>query len=195
MDSSEQVTIEPAKRVKRWRRSVEEKLLASWFSDVLPSAPTLMISGPPTETGYLLDLLACVARRGLPIGDVTPGAVRSLPMQICPTLLINAGKIDGACRKLLRVTNRRAFVARSGKLLNLYCAKAVYCGVIGDFSAITNALHVTLRPIAGRLPFLDEIRGNEIAREFQPKLLAYRARNVLQVRGSQFDVSSLTSAS
>src|SRR5262249_20466184 len=170
-------------------------LLASWFSDVLSSAPALMISGPPTETGFLLDLLSCVARRGLHIGDVTPGDVRSLPMPICPTLLINAGQIDSRCRKLLRITSRRrAFVGHSGKLLNLYCAKAIYCGVVGDFSAITEALHVTLQPI-GCLPVLDEIRGNEIAREFQPKLCAYRARNILQVRNSRFDASALTSAS
>ena len=142
--------------------------LANWFTDVLPAAPTLMISGPAPEAGFLLDLLSCVARRGLFIGELTPGAVRSLPMQIRPTLLINAGEIDSVSRKLVRVTSRRrAFIGRSGKLLNLYCAKAIYCGVVGDFSAITEALHVRLPPI-GRLPVLDEIRGNEIAREFRP---------------------------
>jgi hypothetical protein len=167
--------------------------LASWFSDVLAAAPTLFIAGWSPEAEFLLDMLWCVVRRGLHISEFTQRVLCSLPMEVHPTLLINAGEISAASLKLLRTTNRRrACVPQKGKLVNLYCAKCIYIGPIGDGSANSVGFQIALPPPSGTLPTLDERRCHELTQTFQTKLLTYRLRNILRVRDSQFDAVGLT---
>lgn len=84
---------------------------AAWFTDVLPLAPCLLITGSRLEADLLLDLLECVVRRPLPISDFNRRALSLLPMQLRPTLLIHAEQLASASFELLRKSNRhRAFV-------------------------------------------------------------------------------------
>lgn len=142
---------------------------ATWFAEVLPIAPCLLITGPALEAAYLLDTLACVVRRPLPISDFTPQALYSLPMQLQPALLINTEHPTSVSLKLLRISNsQRAFFFSKGSLVNGYCAKAAYCGHISDTLAIDErALHIGLQPFGELLPILDRKSSKEMARELQ----------------------------
>jgi hypothetical protein len=169
-------------------------LFASLFSDVLLSAPTLLITGPAIEGGLLLDLLACFARRPLRLAGFSPGTLSALPMEIGPTLLIEAGELDRACWEVLRHTaHRGAFVPRAGELRNVFSAKALSCGAFTNLAQMPEALHVSLPPIVDHFPGLNTDRAEALFREFQPQLLAYRLRNISQVRSSKFDLLGFSS--
>ncbi len=70
-----------AKKLTYWTPS-------TWFPELLPVAPYLVLTGPRPEANLALQLLACVVRHGLPLGDISLSGLRSLPMHIQPTLLI-----------------------------------------------------------------------------------------------------------
>ena len=168
---------------------------AAWFADVLPLAPCLLITGSRLEADLLLDLLDYVVRRPLPMSEFNRRALTLLPMRLRPTLLIHMEQLGRASFDLLRKSNRpRAFVACKNELVDLFCAKAVYCGHIADCDVIDEGiLHIGLRPASGRLPILDRKLCDAVAREFQSKLLAYRCRYILDVQQSQFDLSEFPS--
>ena len=165
-------------------------VLASCFVDVLPAAPTLVISGPPPEASFLLRLLSCLVRRGLVIDGFKRNALRPLQMQLRPTLLINSGALDNASRRLILATSRPGTLVPCGdQLVDAYSAKAIYVGPIPELS-ICDALHIILQP-SGRLPVLTQKRADEIAAEIQPKILAYRGHNIFTVCNSEFDASKI----
>jgi hypothetical protein len=171
-------------------------IFATWCIEALPMAPCLVITGPWLEASLLLQLLRCLVRRSLLLGEVTRHGLRSLPMELRPTLLINAGQIGSATMELLRSSNlRNTFFPSKDGVMDLFCAKAVYCGVTGGSAILgESALDINLLPSQGRLSILDGKFGDQLADEFQSKLLAYRSHNFLEVRGSRFDLPEFTSA-
>jgi hypothetical protein len=170
-------------------------IFASWFADVLPLAPCLLITGPQVDADLLLQLLACGVRRPLPISEFSRRAICSLPMQLRPTLLINTGRMTGASLALLRASNHhRSFFTVRDNLVDVFCAKAVYCAEFPDSRVIDDStLHIALIPSCGSLPFLEQKYYDEAAREFQSKFLAYRARYIQDVQCLQFDQPTFTS--
>jgi hypothetical protein len=162
---------------------------ASWFADVAPAAPCLLITGPRLEAELLLQLLACVVRRPLPISELNQRALSALPMPLQPTLLINAGQLGSASFELLRKSNRHgAFILRRGELVDIFCAKAIFCESMAERDVMGEGMfHVGLQPASGQLPILDGKCCDEATREFQSKLLAYRCRYILDVQQSQFE--------
>ena len=180
----------------------EEVALAStyfvfptWFPEFLPIAPCLSIAGPRPEAALLLQLLGCLVRHPLPLGEVTRDGFCSLPMDLQPTLLIDQERISRSAWGMLSASNRRrAYVPRKGGLVNVFCSKAVYCGDALDGDNFGDgALRINLPPSRGKMPILDEKDETEISGEFQAKMLAYRSRNNVEVRESRFDLPGFTS--
>jgi hypothetical protein len=162
---------------------------ATWFPEFLPAAPCLLLTGPPAEARLLLELVGCTVRHPLPLGQIPGSGLCSLPMDLQPTLLINQVKNSGSACELLNISNHRcAYIPRNRKLVNVYCAKAVYlgenreCGNYGD-----SVLRINLPSLRGRFPILDARDQLEISRKFQSKMLDYRCRNILKVRESTCD--------
>ena len=164
-------------------------VFATWFADVLPLAPCLLVTGPPLEAELLLDVLACLVRRPLPTSEFNPHALRCFPMRLAPTLLINAQRFGAAVLELLRATNHhRRFVSCKGEFVDCFCAKAFYCGHFMDPDVSAEGMfHLNLPPANARVPIFDSKHGDEASREFQSKFLAYRNRYILDVQKSQFD--------
>ncbi len=169
---------------------------ASWFPACLPAAPCLSISGPQAEARLFLVLLSCMVRHPLPLGEVTRASLCSLPMDLQLTLLIDQERISRSAWGLLSASNwRRAYIPWKGGLVNVFCAKAVYCGAkviknnFGD-----EALQINLTPSRGRLPVLDGRDQQKISERFQAKFLDYRCRNVMKVRESRCDFPELDSS-
>jgi len=105
------------------------------------------------------------------------------------TLLIDDGPTSRSVRSLLAASNdRRVFISWKGKLINLFCAKAAYCGLaLNDGNVDGTVLHINVPPSRGRLPILDANAQREITEKLQPKMQAYRCRNISKVRESSVD--------
>lgn len=171
-------------------------VFSSWFADCLPVAPCLLITGPRPEGHLLLELLECVVRNPLPLVGLTSSGFLRLPMRLKATLLIDQEGITGSIWNLLRASNRRnAQVSWKDGPRKIYCPKAIYCGSeASDDRFDDSTLRIELSPSRGPLPVLEEKDRRAIVKDLQPKLRAYRHRNLATVRASNFDVPDFTSA-
>lgn len=138
-----------------------------------------------------MQLLSCMVRRGLIIDGFKRNALRALQMQLRPTLLVNSGALDKGSRELIRTSSWPGMRVPCGdQLVDIYSAKAIYTGPIPELS-ICDALHLNLQPVSGRLPVLTKARADEIAADIQPKIFAYRGRNIFKVRNFTFDLPKM----
>lgn len=131
-------------------------VLSTQFSDVLPFAPCLTITGPRPESIFLLQLLGCVVRHALPLGPLTREGFCSLPMGLSPTLLVDATKLSPSTLSLLAAPNCHAcYLPIKNAFADFYCSKALYLGPIHADDVFENhGLHVNLAPSHERLPAL-----------------------------------------
>jgi hypothetical protein len=110
-------------------------------------------------------------------------------MHLQLTLLIGQQRISRSTWGLLGSSNLlTANVPRNGGVVNIFCAKAVFCedavsaGNCGD-----GTFQINIPPSRGRLPVLSATDKDEIGTAFQSRFFAYRARNICKVRDSQCD--------
>jgi len=165
-------------------------VFSSWFPDCLPAVPCVSITGPRPEAYLLLQLLACMVRHPLRLAEITRPALCSLPLDLQVTLLIDDEPTTRTARTLLAASNDRgAFISWKGRLINLFCATAVYRGLaLNDCDLDGIALHINVPPSRGRLPILDAKAQREITEKLQPTMQAYRCRNISKVCESSFDI-------
>jgi hypothetical protein len=169
--------------------------LASWFPDVLPTSPVLIISGPsPAEVRLFLRLLRALCRRGVLLTEVNPGGFVALPLWLRPTVLVDQTRITAPLRGLLRAASGSgAYFTKSGDFLNLRCGLAVYSVENDIDTELTEGLlRINVAPGTERANLLDERVEIQIATEFQPQLLQYRLANYEAVRESTFDAPGFT---
>jgi hypothetical protein len=163
--------------------------LATWFTDILPVAPCLMITGPRPEASLLLRLLGCLVRHPMPLIGLNLATFRSAPMCLQPTFLIDQELQPSMVRVLIAANNRHAHLSNKGGVVNVYCAKAIYGGITAANALLGDGvLHINTMPSRGKLPVLDARTEKAIENQFQPVLLIYRARNIAKVRNSEFDL-------
>jgi hypothetical protein len=164
-------------------------VFASWFPDCLPAAPYLCIAGPRPEAGLLLQLLACMVRHPLRLGEITRSALCSLPFDLQLTLLIDHEPTSRSAQSLLAASNERgAFIWGRGRLISPFSAKAVYRGpALNDGNLDSAPLQINVLPIRGRLPILDMTAQREIVENLQPMMQDYRCRNISKVCESSMD--------
>ena len=171
-------------------------VFASWFVDCTATPVCLSIVSPrPGQGSQLTRLLGCLYRRALRLGQTTLGGICALPLELQPALLIENGKCDGQLLKLLRLLNAAdAYVPWKGRLINVSGARVICTeeSLPGD---LLGAGFTEIRVPAARrsLPILDQRVQQQIAEEFQPKLLMYRLVNYRRASVSEFDVSDFTS--
>jgi len=172
--------------------------ISTWLADHLPTAPNLVISGPQPELGIdLLRLLSCVCHHSLMLAEVTPGSLRSLPMQLGPTLLINQQEMKPNLQRLVRASSHRGLhlPGNGGRLVDLYGPKAIFCEDDAVVDALSGGvIQISVTPSQLQSSALSEQVQNEIANSFQPRLLMYRLRNSGKGHRSQVDVSTFTFA-
>ena len=167
----------------------------TWLVDRVPVAPFLSIVAPATApSGALLQLLALLCRRPLLLGELGSSGLCTLPMQFRPTLLVDAVRLSAPVQRLLRASNSQGvYVPGRGRVLDLYCAKAV-CSQepLCDPSLVGLALQIALAPTRQQLPILDWEASEKIADEFQAKGQMYRLKNYHNVCAPSIDVGGLT---
>lgn len=169
--------------------------LSTWFVDCLPTAPSVSLVGPAaSEATAVLRRLACVCRHPLLLAEVSHAGFCSLPMHLCPTLLINQPGLSPKMQQFLRASSSRDFwVPRGNRLLNFCSAKAIYSGdAFMGTSLSGTAIRISITPTREQLSVNQRLQ-EQIANELQAKLLMYRLANYQKVRDSVFDVLQFTS--
>jgi hypothetical protein len=164
--------------------------LSTWFTDLLPLAPCLLLTGPRFEASLILQILACVVRHGLPLGAFNLAGFQSLPMHAQPTLLIS--DVNPSMVKLLANSNYHQPYLTKGGLLDLYCAKALYAGPRINL-ALDGAFHVHVVPFRSKQPVITTFDQLSLTAEFQPRLVDYRITHAKQVREFMLDIACLSS--
>jgi hypothetical protein len=104
-------------------------VLASWFAEILPAAPCFSITGSRPESILLLQLLACLVRHPLTLGEIGRSALRSLPPNLQLTLLTEGEELSESLLRLLSVSNRRgANILWKGELRNIFARRPCIMG-------------------------------------------------------------------
>jgi hypothetical protein len=172
--------------------------MSTWLTDRLSVAPILLIVAPDEGLGIeVLRLLGCICRRPLMLAEVTPGGLRSLPMQFSFTLLINEHGLRPNLQRLLRASSYRGLhlPGNRGSVVDLYGPKALlWESDVANDNLGDGVIQISLPPSSSQWPALDEQRQQEIANEFQPCFLMYRLKNWAKVRESRADGSQFTVA-
>jgi len=180
----------------------ESRLLAvfamsTWIADRLPTAPTLVISGPDQRSGIeLLRLLHCLCRRPVLLAEVTALGLRTLPSHFSLTLLISQQRLRPAMLRVLSVAQHRGMhlLGSRGTLIDIYGPKAIFCGSDAMDSFSESAIQISTAQAGGRSIAIDEQLQKRVADEFQPQLLSYRLQNVSNLSTSGIEVENLSSA-
>jgi hypothetical protein len=172
--------------------------LSTWLADRLPIAPGVVISASDEASGIdLLRLLKCICRRALLLAEVTAAGFRSLPMHLGITLLINQQQVRPNLQRLLRASTFRGLhlPGNRGSIVDLYGPKAILCGSDVELNCLGDgALQISVAPSRLTSPAFEKRQQDEIAMEFQPRLLYYRLRHFATVNDSQVEVGEFTSA-
>jgi hypothetical protein len=168
---------------------------ATWFPALLPIAPFLLLTGAGPEGCLVLDLLACVVQKPLPLFELTRGGFLSLDVTTQPTLLIRQGRLTESTWSILCASNHpNAQISTTNGIKKIYCTKALY---LGDESMAAGTddglLRIDIPPSHGRLPVLDANEKLRLSAEFQPQMRAYYERNATQVRDSAFYLPDFSS--
>lgn len=162
----------------------------TWFPEAFAFAPCLSIAGPRAESFLLLQLLECVVRRPLRVGEINRTVLCSVPPGWYPTILIDHSSDSRKSRDLFVISSQcGSYLPHKGEFVDVSYAKAVY---VGPFSVPddlgTGTIRIDVAPIRGRLQILNADRQECISEEMQPRFLAYRLANHRAVSESEFDL-------
>lgn len=162
----------------------------SWFADVLPLAPTLVITGNGYQADLLLRALSCVCRCPIMLAGINLGMLRMLPTDsLIPTLLICETRLKAATVSLLRSSMAPGyFIPVHGRVQDLYCPKAVYVGEQAEPGLGGSSIHIHLLPSSAAV--LRRPLPRKIVSDYQNRLLDYRVQNYRKVRDSEFSLST-----
>ena len=172
-------------------------VFASWFSDFTPVPVCLSIVGPHSHhRSNLFHLLSCLYRRPLLLGELSAAAICSLPMELCPTLFLERFEFSRQLQSVLRASSAQdVHIPWKGRLIKTCCAKVLCTDELLDNEGLGHgSMEIPVTPTRKSLPILEKRSQQEIASEFQSKLLRFRLTNYNQVRNSDFDVPQFESS-
>ena len=136
--------------------------LSTWNWDFVGAPFTLLLHGDMEHAIALFGVLSAAVRRGLCLADLSSATLRSLPLQIKPTLLINRDRLPQQLLSTLKSSSYPGFWVPGSRnvLLNLASPRAFF---LGD----NDLPNWTDRVISVRLPRLRSRRSfneSELAR-------------------------------
>jgi len=166
-------------------------VLASWFPECSSIPICVSIVGPySTQGSQLFHLLSCLYRRPLLLGEMSVAGLHSLPLELCPSLFIERYEYSAELQRFLCALNAYSgFIPRKGRLISVSFARVVCTEEpLNDDAFGGRAIKIPVTLTCRTLPLLDKRARQEIADEFQPKLLMYRLANYSRVAKCDFDV-------
>jgi len=169
-------------------------VLCSAIVDVVPVAPALVIVGPDTaRANRLIALLRCLCRHSIPLTGVTPAGFCSLASGARFTYLISQTAVREKLQKLLDdVSNRDQKIPFRGRLLDLFGVQVIRSdsALAGEFWT-RRSIEISMIPTGQELPAFDQDVQEQIAVEFQSKLLSFRRASLRTARRLRFDASKI----
>jgi hypothetical protein len=165
-------------------------VFVTWFAEPSWPAPCLVVMGPGAEASLLLQLLACLVRRGLRMTEIDSHGFRGLLQLVHPTVLFDARYFTPrGLRKLSACCGSRSFAPWKGSIADYSFSKVVYVGAaLAEDVHFDFSLDVHLSPSLRGGCLLDGKKCDQISATLQPQLVAYRLRNLAKIRASDFDV-------
>jgi hypothetical protein len=166
-------------------------VLASWFSDFTPVPVCVSIVGPHShKRSNLFRLLSCLYRRPLLLGEMSAAVISSLPMELCPALFVEGYEFSRQLQRVLRASSaRNIYFPRKGRLINTCCAKVICSEELLDNQELgQGTIEIPVTRTSLPIPILEKCAQQEIACEFQSRLLRFRLASYNAVRNSSFDV-------
>lgn len=161
---------------------------STWFVDIFPKAPLVLVTGPRFTAQELLRILSCFCRRALLIEAVSHTQLACLPLNFCPTLLIDGSMHSAATLRSLIVPASSDFAIPGPRgLVQCGSAKAICTGTPAPPPLGHGGIRMATSPRASAKSCSTRTQL-QIAEEFQPQLLAYRLANYDKVLSSEFDV-------
>jgi hypothetical protein len=150
-------------------------VLSTWFAECWWRAPDLVITGWNMDLAVtFLRLLACLTRHPLMLTGVERATLRSLPMQVFPTLLINQPEISPRLLEFFRSSNyRHIVVPGTGRDVCAIGSKAIF---LSTNATENGGFRISLPAAHCRRSYLTDFDCRQITDEFQPQLLMYRFR-------------------
>jgi hypothetical protein len=163
--------------------------LSTWVMDAQPAALSVIVVGPDSrELTQFLNLLKRLCRHALLLTEVSAGGLRSLPMEMDLTLVIDQPELSEPAQRILNASRTRdKKVPHRGNLWRPFCSKVIH--LADYFIASIDAVRIPVLPTGRTLPVLDDGELIRIANDFQPRLLSYRFANCSKVHASQIDSS------
>jgi hypothetical protein len=159
-------------------------ILSTWVADCLPSSPCLNVWGPTGSETALVELLASVCRQPLRVAEPSIRDLLSLPRGLALTLILKRPSEQAFLRLLAVATDPEVQLLRGGQVRNLRCATVVFTTepIVGA------ALGIPLLPARGPYRRVGRSEAQQMADEFQPRLMRYRLVQHRRVTNSQFDL-------
>jgi hypothetical protein len=169
-------------------------VLCSAIIDAVSVAPVLVIAGPDiARANRLVRLLRCLCWHSVPLTSVTPASFCSLANGVRYTFLIGQASVSDKLRKLLDdASNRDRKIPFRGRLLDLFGVQVIQCDSVLADDARPRSIQISMLPTEAALPPFDQEAQQQIATEFQAKLLSFRRANLGPAQRLNFDASKFS---
>ena len=117
-------------------------------------------------------------------------------MELHPALFLERYEFSRELQKVLRASSAQdVYIPWKGRLINTCCAKVLCTEELLDNEGLgQGTIEIPVTPTCHSLPILEKSAQQEIAGEFQSKLLRFRLTNYNRVRNSDFDVPQFESS-
>jgi len=159
-------------------------ILSTWVADCLPSSPCLNIWGPSGSDTVLVELLSAVCRQPLRVAEPSVQELLNLPPGLGLTLILKRPSERALSRLLAAATEPEVQLMRGGRVRNVRCATVVFTNE--SISGV--ALSIQLLSAKGPYRRLGRSEAQQLAEDFQPRLMRYRLAQHLRVSQSHFDL-------
>jgi len=169
-------------------------VFGGWLIEKLDFAPLLSVVAPPgSAKNLLLRLLSLICRRPLILADTSASTLRSLPTPLAATFLFDEAILTPRTERMIAASlTRGRLTIRAGRAIDNFSAKVICSPAPLGPALACKALQIMLPPTSGQLPIFGDDALEQVAKEYQAKLLLYRLTNYTKVVTPQFDVGALT---
>jgi hypothetical protein len=170
-------------------------LFSTWGVDLMPRAPLLWIVVSPTASSEALRQILCIlCRRAICLADPSTACLRSLPLELNPTIVTTISKVTRDVMRFLSASSRPdAFVAAHNKMIKAFFAKIVLTNEpCPDPEAVGFPLEIVLPPSHEYVPPMNSEEAARVAAEFQGKFLMYRLANRGRVTMPRIELDEFT---
>jgi hypothetical protein len=159
-------------------------VLSTWLLHAASPAPFLwVVVLPMASCDALFQILRLLCRRSVCLASFSIAELRKLPAELQPTVLTEVTSITSGLIATVRASNRRGtYIAYRNKLVDSFCSKAVFSNQPPAKPELVGfPLEITLGPTSEFVPPMNSSEEEQIAAEFQPRLLMYRLLNQMSV--------------